>query len=605
MDVTAITELLPHSISMPLQIALLMTVGVACQWLGWRTRLPAILFLLLVGIALGPVSELLDPDKLLGDKLFPVVSLGVAIILFEGALTLKLTEIKDVGRVIRNLTSLGVLISMLVMATGAHYIAGMPVNLALLFGALVSVTGPTVVVPMLRSLSAPPRVANILRWEGIIVDPVGALLAVLIFEAIITGHQSDSVIAFFKLIGAGFVLGAIGALIMRKALQARLIPEYLTNFFSISLVLLVFSMADQIEHESGLVAVTVMGMMLANMRGVNMASILDFKEHLTVLLISMLFILLAARMDLNAVENLGWIALAILLLAQFVARPLSAWVSCLGSDLNWRERALIGWVAPKGIVAAAISSLFALRLEEHNVPGAEALLPLTFVMIIGTVVIQSASAAPLARWLGISQHGRQGLLIHSANKVSIPIALALQTQGFDVLIADGNRENIKDARLAGLKVYFGNILSDHANIHLDTGGLNNLLLMDRNGQLQPMIFTQFRPEFGQAHIYGLKSTTGESSMESHKLQEDLNARTLFGDGISWSKLASLLGQNAQIKTTKLTDNFNYQDYLEHWNSNLTPLFAIDPQGRLRVIASDNRFEITEGWQVMALVKADA
>ena len=377
----------------------LLTLGFFCQWLAWRVQLPAILFLLLTGIVLGPVLGVLQPDALLGDYLFPLVSLGVAVILFEGSLGLRWSELKGVAPAVANLVSVGALISLGVLAAAAHYLAGLSWEISLLFGALTCVTGPTVLVPMLRSVRPNARISNVLRWEGIIIDPIGALLAVLIFNWILLGAGRDTFTealqAFGMTTAVGAVFGMGGGIGLGYLLRRHWIPEYLQNYAALVAVLGVFAISNAVAHESGLLAVTVMGMYLGNRPELHMDDILDFKEHLSTLLISLLFILLAARLEWPSFQ-LALAGCTLLAVAMLVARPLSVFVSALGSSLSWPERGLIAWIAPRGIVAAAVSALFALKLEAVQLPGAELLVPLTFMMIIGTVVLQSATARSLA-----------------------------------------------------------------------------------------------------------------------------------------------------------------------------------------------------------------
>src|SRR3569623_1137618 len=337
-------------------------IGIGCQWLAWWLKLPAILFLLLAGIGVGPLTGILQPDRLFGELLFPIVSLGVAVILFEGSLTLRLHEIKGLGSVVRNLVTIGALLTAVVIAVAARLLLNFPWELALLFGALVCVTGPTVIVPMLRTVRPKANLDNILRWEGIITDPLGALIAVLVYEFIVSGRgeQAHTLGVFGKMLLAGGVCGAGGALLLATILRRHLMPEYLHNVATLALVLGVSALANYFQHESGLrtVIVTVMGMLLANMQDVPIDDILDFKESLSVMLISLLFIVLAAL------------------------------VSSFGSTLHWRERELLCWIAPRGIVAAAVSALFALRLEDTIRRGRPAGAA-HFMVIIGTVVLQS------------------------------------------------------------------------------------------------------------------------------------------------------------------------------------------------------------------------
>ena len=351
----------------------------------------------------GPVTGLLDPDALFGDLLFPMVSLAVAVILFEGSLTLSFKEVRGLSTVIRRLVTLGALVSWAVAAFAAYWFVDLGWQLAALFGALVVVTGPTVIVPLLRSVRPQAPVATILRWEGIIIDPIGALLAVLVYEFIVSAAAADGgpllTVAglLLQVIASGVALGAAGGFLLGVVLRRYWLPDYLINVVVLAAVLSVFTAANLLAHESGLLAVTVVGIWMGNMKHVPLEDVLDFKEDLTILFVTGLFILLAARIDAAVLGQVGTGALLVLLAIQFVAQPLKVWLSAPGAGLGWREKALIAWIGPRGIVAAAISGLFSLRLQDAGVAGAELLVPLTFTVIVGTVVFAGVTAGPVAR----------------------------------------------------------------------------------------------------------------------------------------------------------------------------------------------------------------
>jgi NhaP-type Na+/H+ or K+/H+ antiporter len=590
-----------HSIDIALQLALLMALGMACQWLAWRMRLPAILPLLLAGILLGPVFNQLDPDAFLGELLFPFISLGVAIILFEGSLTLRFSDIRSVTRIIRNLTTVGVLITWGIMGAAAHYIAGLSWTLSLLFGALVSVTGPTVVAPMIRSIQPTSRIANILRWEGILVDPIGAVLAVLVFELIVTGHESESALEFIRVVVLGSVWGVAGGAMMGQMLKRHLFPDYLQNYAALAFLLLVFTVSNTLGDESGLIAVTVMGMVLANTKNLDVEELLSFKEHLTVVLISILFILLAARLEFELVAAIGIPALTILAVALFIARPLSVLVSSIGTSLNRKEIALLSWVAPRGIVAAAISALFALRLETAGVPGAAAIVPLTFVMIIGTVVIQSLTAGWFASRLGLSSRGEQGVLIAGSNSVALTLGEALMKQDIKVKIADTNVEGLRKARMLGMHTFFGNPLSEHAERFLELGGYTHLLALSRNSEANAVICARYRHEFGPKNVFSVQSGNGETDDMREGLAYGLRGNTLFARGVTWAKLASLTSQGAEVHATPLTEEYDLETYQASHGRQALQLFALDPKGKLQVYTSDTGLVPAAGWVLLSLV----
>lgn len=394
------------------QIAAVVLLGIACQWIAWWTKLPAILFLLLTGLLIGPGIGWLDPDAVFGPVLLPIVSLAVAVILFEGALTLRFSDIRGLERVVRRMVSSGMLVTWLVLALAAHYLVGFDWEVALLFGALVVVTGPTVIVPMLRTVRPTARIAELLRWEGIVIDPIGALLAVLVFEFIVASGEDQALLhtlaTFARMVGTGIVLGALAGWLLGLLLRGHWVPEYLRNVTTPAVVWAAFALANAVESESGLLAVTVMGMWLANMKRVPLDEVIDFKETLTVLL---------------------------------------------------------------------ISAIFVPRLEQLGYAQASLLVPMTFVIIIGTVVLQSATAGILARLLGVSEPEPHGVLVLGGTGVARRLGKALQEAGFRVLLCDTYWDNVRAARMDGLEARFINPVSEEADRKLDLIGIGQMLAL--------------------------------------------------------------------------------------------------------------------------------
>ena len=586
-------------------LAVIGLLGTACQWLAWWARQPAILPLLLVGIIAGPLTGLLQPDRLFGDLLFPIVSLSVAVILFEGSLTLHIDEIRGLTKVVRNLITVGALISWMITAAAAHYIIGFDTNLALLFGAVVIVTGPTVVVPMLRAVRPNANIAGVLRWEGIVIDPLGALLAVLVFEFIISSQYGSAwghvLLAFGRIILIGVISGFMFAHALGFVLRRHLIPEYLRNVLVLTLVFGVFGASDMVEHESGLLAVTVMGMTLANMKDLDIGDILDFKESLSVLLISGLFIILAARIQPDQLFAIGWPTLMLLAVILFLSRPLAVFASSIGSDLNFRERLLIAWIGPRGIVAAAISAVFAIRLAEAGHAEAELLVPLTFMVIIGTVSIQSITAKYFAHWLGVREPPPTGVLIVGAGNVARAIAKAIHDQGFKVLLTDSNWENCSLARMDGLETYYGNPISEHADRNLVLVGLGKMLGMSGRSHLDMLASQKFKSEFGANNVYELISSRETVVSDKHKVSTRHRGRQLFGKDITHGRLAGWLRLGAEIRSTQLREGFNYQNYLDRYAGRCIPLFTVDPKDRLQFFTADEKPAPEPDWSVISLI----
>ena len=589
------------TIELGLMLAGMLMIGFLAQWLAWRVKLPAILFLLLAGILLGPVSGVLDPDKLLGGLLFPIVSLAVALILFEGSLTLRFHELPGIGHVVRGLVSYGAVTALLLLALAAHIVAGLSWSIALLFGALACVTGPTVIAPMLRTLRPNARIANTLRWEGIVIDPLGALFAVLIFEAIVSRQEGHTIGIFIATIGCGSVIGALAAVLVGYLLRRQMIPEYLQNYAVLAAVLLAFSVSNGITHESGLLAVTIMGIALGNMRGVHIDDILDFKESLTTVLVSVLFILLAARLHWPLPNGMLLAGIMLFVIAQLIVRPVTVLLASLGSGLTWRERALIAWVAPRGIVAASVSALFALRLDALGVSGGDALVPLVFILIIGTVVFQSATARPLAKWLKVAEPEPRGLLIFGSDHVARAIAGALNEAGFHVLLADDDWEGIRLARMEGLSTFFGNPTSPHSERHLDLTGIGRLLALSTHRERNSLACVHYRQEFGREKVYRLRNLTPQENTDRAALSGNLLAPPLFQEEMTHGRFAEMLGQGWRIKSTRLSTTFDWPHFIEQYGSNTVLMFGVEEKGALRVASAKRELEPKAGWLVIALV----
>lgn len=586
-------------------LALIGLLSLACQLLGWRLKLPAILPLLVVGLLLGPGLGVIDPDAIFGDVLFPLISLGVAIILFEGALTLNFKEIRGHGRMVTHLVSIGTLITWACIVLAAHWFVGFSWPLACLFAALVVVTGPTVIVPMLRSIQPKSELGSILRWEGIVIAPIGALFAVLVYEFIVssadpTGHVL-SALGLTLVIGLGF--GSIVGHLIAKMLQGHWIPHYLRNVAVLTLMLGAFSFSNDIVEESGLLTVTIMGIWLANVKGLDLDDIIEFKETLTVLLISALFILLASRLDSSAFLSVGWGGLGLLAVVMLIARPLSVWVSGIGTDLTSADKWFLSWMAPRGIVAAAVSSLFAIKLQEKDIlSGADLLVPMVFLVIIGTVVIQSLTASWWAKKLGVTQGKAEGVLFFGATHFARELAKVLQQHEINSVLADTNWESIRLARMDNLNTYFGNPASAHAENYLDLDGVGRAMIVSPYRQMNPLVSRHYRDEFGDNKVFELEYS--QSKHERHLINNSDNT-PLFFEGVTYSKLSSLMAQGSQIKSTGLTDAFTYEQFQTHYPKAI-PLCVVS-DGRLRLIAqgSDISKLIQPPCEVISLLPPDS
>jgi len=585
-------------------LAALVGLGIAAQWLAWRFKLPAILFLLVLGLVLGPGLHLLEPDEMFDDLLFPAVSLGVAIILFEGALSLKLREIRGHGAPVTRLVTVGAFATTAIAALAARYLAGLPWEVAALFGAIVSVTGPTVIVPLLRSMRPNRTVSNILRWEGILIDPIGALLAVILFQIVVAdagGGESLALIVSLFAVGIGF--GIASAFMLGALLRWHLVPDYLINVTTLAFLLITFTGANLLVHESGLLAVTVMGMVLANMGNIRTEDILDFKESLTVLLISLLFIVLAARVPLESLTALGLPSLGVLVVVLFIARPVAVLLSTVGTSVNWRERIVLSAIAPRGIVAAAVSALFAIRLEALEVPGAETLVPLTFLVILVSVILSSLTARPIARALRVAEPEAKGVLIVGGNAFARAMADAVKDLDIDVIVADTSWDQIRTLRMAGHRTYFGNAVSEKADRSLDLVGIGQLWALSRSPELNALACLRYRAEFGSQAVFTLRPPESESRADAPA--PPLTGRKLFKPEIHLEELEERARRGAKVKVTGLTEDYTFKRLVEEQEDDGILVFAISPGGVIYPFAENSTFRAAAGWRIARFVDAEA
>ncbi|MAH22161.1 MAG: hypothetical protein CMO12_05060 [Thaumarchaeota archaeon] len=583
-------------------------LGIGASWLAWRLRLPSILLLLIFGFIAGPVTGFLNPDTLFGDLLLPVVSLSVAIILFEGGLNLKLAELRKTGGVVRNLVTVGVLVTWLIGTGAAYFVLGFDIELAVLLGAILVVTGPTVIQPLLKYLRPRGQVGKILKWEGIVIDPIGAILAVLVFEVIVAGGFQEAtaliVTSLLKTIFLGGAIGILGAIIVMLLMNHYWIPDFLHNVVTLMMVITAFTASNLIQEDSGLLAVTLMGIILANQKLVSVRHIMEFKENLRVLLIASLFILLAAHLEISALADINLGSLVVFLgILMLIARPLSVVLSTLGSELSSRERLFVSWFAPRGIVAAAVASVFALRLVESNhlqVEQAELLVALTFVVIAGTVAIYGLSAAPLARRLKVAEPNPQGVLIVSGHIWARAVANALQGEGYKVLMVDANWENISAARMAGISTFYANILSQYALDEIELGGMGHLIALTSDDEFNSLAILQLANTFDQSALYQLPSRSEEKGRKG-KVSRHLRGRLLFGHDITYTYLTARFAAGAVIKATSLTEEFDYDAFQAYYGETAVSLFLIDQSDNLIIFTADNQPKPKPGQRLISLI----
>lgn len=571
-----------------------------------------------MGIWISPdevLAKLANADESFAPNLlFPIVSLSVAIILFEGGLTLRWNQLGDGAGIAFRLITISSVVTWCLTAVLSHYLLGFSWQLSWLLGAILMVTGPTVVGPLLRQIRPNRRVSSILQWEGILIDPVGAVAAVLVFEVI--GHPGhitmfDVAGIVFQTLAIGIVLGCLAAALLVVALRKYWIPDFLHGVFFLVVALGAFWVSNWMQEESGLVTVTVLGICLANQHYVSVEHVLEFKEHLRVLLISCLFIVLGSRLQLSSLAEIGWVGIPFVLALVFVVRPLSVYMGTIGTSWSSTEKLFVGLVAPRGIVAASVASVFGLKLvalsSGDDVSGifakADLLAPVTFMTILGTVTMCGLGAAPLARRLGLADTNPQGILFAGASRWVRELALALKKHDIRVLLIDTNYANVSAARMAGLSAKCGNILSEHIQEEQDLSGIGRFLAVTASDEVNTLAAMEYTHVFSRANVYQLANQE-RSHGRWQSIPENRRGRSLFQADIDHHFLDEIFERGAVIKTTQLTKNFTIDSFRDEHGDDAIILGAIGTDGRLKIRTAQQPLEPVSGDSVIAILPTE-
>jgi NhaP-type Na+/H+ or K+/H+ antiporter len=587
-----------------LELAGIIILGIFAQWLAWRIKVPAILPLIIIGLLVGPISSLVTADgqKLLepiqddnggifpSKYLFAFVSLAIGIILFEGGLTLKRREIAGVGPVILKLTTVGSLVTFIGAGLASHFVMGLTWPIAFLFGGLIIVTGPTVIAPILQNVPLNRNIATVLKWEGILIDPIGALVAVLVFEFIRSSEggisfTSHALVQFTQVILIGLALGTLAALALYQLIKYDLIPHYLLNVFTLALVLSDFVVSDLLAHESGLLSVVVMGTILGNLDVPRLKDILYFKESLSVLLISILFILLAASMDIAdlAIVFNDWRSLLLFGIVALVLRPLGVFLSTHKSELSFNEKIFISWVGPRGIVAAGIASLFGITLANDGVPGAEYITPLVFMIVLGTVLLNATTARLVARLLKVTQETSEGILFIGANTAARTIALYLKENNRHVVLIDNNPGSIEKAKQQGLEAFAINIYTDDLADYFELLDMGYLIAMTSSGEVNNYAVSKYQNIFGENGTFRL--ITAE---EMNKPISDLPDQGIFSYTDDFLNISEVARDYPHIHEADIQDIEHLKQMVKVASQDLkvAPIFTKNKSGELQLLPSN-------------------
>jgi NhaP-type Na+/H+ or K+/H+ antiporter len=612
------------------KIALIGVLGIGAQWLAWRLQRPAIVLMAIAGLIFGPLLSWLlmqnfvqsheglhdvirifnlNPEQDFGDIYRPMVGIAVAIILFEGGLNLRFKDLRDASHAVGRMVIVAAPIAAVLGAVAAHYIVGLPKDISVMVGGLFVVTGPTVILPLLRQAHLPGRPAAVLKWEGIVNDPLGALFAVAGYEFIrFTAMGESTQFAIAKLIVAALIGAAFGVVSgwwLAWAFRRGHVPEYLKAPVVLIWVLFIYVMANMLAEETGLLAVTALGVAMANSKFAAMQEMRRFKENIAVLLVSGVFVVLTATLTPEVIKSMDWRVFGFVLAMMFIVRPVAVFISTLWSGLNWRETLLVSWIAPRGVVAVAVAGLFATELQQIGRPEGAVFVPLAFALVFATVLSSGFTITPLSRWLGFIDDKDEGVMIVGANPWSLGFAKALKDMDIPVLVADTNWRRLRGARLEGLAVFYGEVLSENADHRLDHSKFVHLIAATPNDAYNSLVCVEFAPELGRHRVFQISGQEQEEADPS-AINFTARGRTLSTHGRSFDALTRDWWSGWRFRSTTLSEEYTFEDFTSDRGEEMDILVAKRADGSLDFLNPEQKSK-TEGSTLLSFgpVKAES
>ncbi|WP_040227466.1 cation:proton antiporter [Bhargavaea cecembensis] len=584
-------------------------LGIGSQWVAWKLRLPAIVVMSVAGLLVGPVFGLINPEQGLGDFFTPIISIAVAIILFEGSLNLDFREIRGFSKPVGRIVTAGAFLAWILGSLAAHYVAGLSWEVAFVIGGLFIVTGPTVILPLLRQARLKPRVAAILKWEGIVVDPFGALVALFAFQTIryVGGDLTGGgILLFFAASAFAGVLGWFFGWGLGRSFERDKVPEFLKSPVLFAAVLFVFVLSNEVMDETGLLAVTVMGMTMANMHLSSIDDIRHFKENISVLLVSYIFVMLTASLHVDTLLGIFQPRIIAFVLATlFLVRPLSIWLSTIGTDLTNRERTLVSWIAPRGIVALTVSGYFASILLEHGYEDAEMLTALTFALVFGTVLVHGFTLGPLAKKLNLVASDSSGVLVIGGGLFSARFAKSLKDDGKPAAIMDDTWHDLSEARKLGVDVLAGDVLSEQVDYRFDLTPYQYMLSLTHMDLYNARVCSDFAHDLGNDSVYraGLRGDPKRYGVEGVRLVRS-PGKFLFDPALPVARLDARIRSGHVIRKTPITDRYTYTQYLRERDESPVLLYILRKDGRIDLYSPGKEIGAEAGDIVVSLSPPD-
>lgn len=559
-----------------LKLAFLVFAGIASQWVAWRFKIPAIALLLVVGLIAGPFTGFIVPATDFGEIYKPAITLAVAIILFEGGLTLNFREISETSKAVRRIVLIGAPLIWLFGTLAAHYIGGLSWLTSTILGAILIVTGPTVIMPLLRQAKLEPRVASLLRWEAIVNDPLGALFAVISFELFLVFNNIhnpetlafDLTLALIMAVPCAWILGKLIVWLF----QNGHVPEFLKAPFVLTVVIAASSATNQVLEEAGLLTVTVLGVVLANSRISSLNEMKRFKETVTIILVSAVFILLTASLNLETLRSFGPQVLGFVLAILFIVRPLAIWLATINTGTTWQERTLVAIIAPRGIVAVAIAGLFGSTLVEQGIEDGDKIIVFTFAVVASTIVLHGFSLPLLAKILKLRSTIRPGVMLVGSTSFTVGLAEKLGEEGIPCLITDQNWHRLKKAKSKGIETFYGDVLSEHAHHNINISNWKHLVAATDNDAYNALVCTEFAPEMGREFVFEID--TSEKRDKRSDLLFTIGGRSLSTQGLSYIEINEKLNQGWKFSVVNITEIYTLQDMQKDRPEGFIPLLHI-------------------------------
>ncbi|MFT7144582.1 MAG: NhaP-type Na+/H+ or K+/H+ antiporter [Alphaproteobacteria bacterium] len=591
-------------------ICFVMVLGVLAQWVAWRVKIPAIILLFFVGLTVGPLTGYFQPTEIFSDLLRPFISIAIAIILFEGGLNLKFQELRETRKAVRRMV-MGAPVSWFFTAIAAHYVAGLSWEVSVLLGGIMVVTGPTVIMPLLKQARLNMRVGSVLKWEGIVNDPIGALFAVLAFEYFTVFKEAGSTFSHVSFFFGHTLIVVLASYALAKLIAwvfvRGFVPEFLKIPVILSAVIASYVIANQLQEEAGLVAVTVLGVALGNMRLASIEEIRRFKEVVTLMLVSSVFILLAATLKMDQILGLDIRSIAFIVVLLIVIRPLMVAIVSIGTGLTLKEKILIGWIAPRGVVCVAVAGIFAPTMLAYGYEDATQLVPICFGVVFVTVVLHGLSIRFLGKRLDLVAEKENGILIVGASPMAQDLAEVIQSRDLPVMIADNNWRRLRPIRVGNIPTYYGETLSDETEHNLEFNQFSYLLALTDSVAYNALVCAKYVHEFGRDNVAQLareNEDENEGENDPATYSHTLRGKTLVGEQMSFDKFSQKYAKDWKFVSSRLSDTFTYQDYLKQKGENCIPLMAITSYGKVIFHTTDSDYTPMSGDVLIAFIKLE-